>query len=348
MRGPTSRRSEPPALSRPAGLGRFVSIDCQHVRVTPQDASKVWLGLQRGVLTRAQATEWGLSAEAIRHRIRPGGPWQRLLPGVYLTSTGRPAREQILTAAWLYAGSDGIITGPAALKFHRIPGPDRELVDVLVPAAQRRLSCGFVAFHRTSRMPRESYVDRVLRFAPAERAVADAVRGMQGMLGLSDARAVIAGAVQTNRCTAEQLIGELREGPVRGSAQLRAVLAEVVAGIRSVPEAELRQLIVRARLPEPLYNPTLLLGTSFLARPDVWWPDAGVAVEVDSKQWHLLPQDWESTMARHARMAAEGIVVLHISPRQLRENPAATVTNIAGALRAGRPLPHITTRPLAV
>ena len=45
-----------------------------------------------GVITRAQALGCGLSLAEIRHRIRPGGPWQRLLPGVYLTVTGTPTQ----------------------------------------------------------------------------------------------------------------------------------------------------------------------------------------------------------------------------------------------------------------
>jgi hypothetical protein len=34
----------------------------------------------------------------------PEGKWQKLLPGVYLTVTGKPTAEQRLVAARLYAG----------------------------------------------------------------------------------------------------------------------------------------------------------------------------------------------------------------------------------------------------
>ena len=60
------------------------------------------------------------------------------------------------------------------------------------------------------------------------------------------------------------------------------MLTEVADGVRSTAEADLRTLIIQARLPTPLYNPDLYVGGKFLARPDAWWPDAGVAVEVDS------------------------------------------------------------------
>lgn len=177
-------------------------------------------------------------------------------------------------------------------------------------------------------MPRQWTIDGFLRFAPADRAVADTVRQLAD---LAEARAVVAGAVQQGRCSIENLAAELRAGPMRGSARLRSVLAEVIAGIRSAPEADLRDLIRKSGLPQPLYNPRLYLGDVFLAQPDAWWPEYGVAVEVDSREWHLSPADWEYTMARHRRMSAAGIIVLHISPRQLRDRQADALAEMAGA-----------------
>lgn len=308
----------------------------------------VWtVAWQQGVLSRAQVLRSGLSPNALQHRLRNGGPWQRLLPGVYLTATGQATQEQRRIASLLYAGPDGLITGPAALANYRIRGPQTQLVDVLIPAASKRSNSGFVIVHRTWRMPREAICDGPVRYAPPERAVADTVRAMAGS-NLAAIRAVAAGAVQQGRCTIGDLVAELQAGPVRGSAVLRAVLAEVIDGIRSPAEADLRALIRASRLPQPLYNPKLYLpGGVFLAQPDAWWPDYGVAAEVDSREWHLSPADWENTMARSARMTAAGILVLHFSPRQQRDAPAEVIGKIAGALDRGRSLPDITTRPVA-
>jgi hypothetical protein len=100
-------------------------------------------------------------------------------------------------------------------------------------------------------------------------------------------------------------------------------------------------------LPTPLFNPDLYLDGEFLARPDAWWPAAGVAVEVESKEWHLLPNDWERTLSRRRRMAAAGISVLQFTPGQLRTDPDIILRDMAAALRNGRPLPQIVTRPAA-
>jgi hypothetical protein len=299
---------------------------------------------QLGVVSRTQALHCGITPNGLQHRLRRGGPWQRLLPGVYLTATGVPTWEQRQVSALLHCGPDGLITGSAALLNYELQRSVPRVVDVLVPMGRQRGNSGFVRVHRTRRMPMSAVCDGPLRFAPPERAVADTARALADRVA---ARAVIAGAVQRGRCTVAQLAAELQDGPIHGSAHLRAVLAEVIAGIRSVPEGDLRRLIIRAGLPEPLYNARLYIGDMFLAQPDAWWPQYGVAVEVDSREWHLSPADWEQTMARHQRMSAAGIIVVHVSPRQPRDEATRLEADLDATLKAGRPLPAVTTRPLA-
>jgi hypothetical protein len=52
-------------------------------------------------------------------------------------------------------------------------------------------------------------------------------------------------------------------------------------------------------------------------------------------------------MKRHRRMTAAGVLVLHVSPGQVRDAPGEVAADLAAALAAGRPLPAITTRPAA-
>jgi len=153
----------------------------------------------------------------------------------------------------------------------------------------------------------------------------------------------VAGAVQRGKCPIGALSYELDTGPRRGSALLRRALAEVADGVRSAAEADLHALIRRARLPTPMFNPRLFAGRVFIASPDCWWPDAEVAAEVDSREWHLSPRDWEETLARHARMSAHGIIALHFTPRQISAERNEVITAIRSAITAGRsrPLPQI-------
>lgn len=91
-------------------------------------------------------------------------------------------------------------------------------------------------------------------YALPARALADAARSTTD---LREVRALIAGAIQRGHCAPRALSQELAEGPRRHSAMLRRVVAEAGDGIRSPAEGDLRDLIVRSRLPRPMFNARL-------------------------------------------------------------------------------------------
>jgi hypothetical protein len=194
-------------------------------------------------------------------------------------------------------------------------------------------------------------------FAAPPRAVVDAAQRIvreqrQLALGsgsaqlIADVRAVVAAAIQQRACPLAMLATEVDGLPLLDTALVRRVLAEVSEGIRSAPEGDLMDLVKVAGLPVPMFNPRLYLGDEFLAQPDAWWREAGVAGEVDSREWHLQPADCEHTMSRHDRMTAAGIRVLHFSPNQLRSRPHEVIELIRSAISAGSPVPAIREVPL--
>ena len=296
---------------------------------------------QCDLITRSQALASGMTEAELRHRLRSSGPWKVVLPGIYLGHNGYLTVGQRELAALLYAGPGSVITGAAAATRHGVRLPISEAVDVLIPHRERRQSIGFVRIHRTIRMPNRPWIIDNLPWAPPARAVADAARHLGELKEVSE---LVADAVQRNKCTVAQLSAELRAGPKRGSASLRAVLAAVADGVASGAEADFRTLVQASGLPEPLYNPCLYVGEEFLAKPDAWWPDAGVAAEVDSREWHLSPAGWERTMARHSRMSAHGIIVLHFPPSRIRSDPAGVASELRSALEAGRARTRLTIR----
>jgi len=287
---------------------------------------------QFGVVSRTQLLTLGMTDKAVEHRIRPGGPWQVMLPGVYLTETGTPSLLHKEMAAALYAGSGSVITGSAAMFHYGLRPPRLDMIDVLIPGERRRRSISFVQVERTLRMPLRVSTRGPLQFALVARAVMDTSRTLRNV---REVRAVIADAMQQGHCTLRQLGEELGEGPIRHSALPRRVLGEVRQGIRSTVEGDLLDLIKGAHLPMPMLNPDLYLGKQFIARPDAWWPDAAVAVEVDSREWHLSPAAWEKTMARHDLMFSLGIYPLHFSPRQLHQEPTTVIKRIRDTYQRG-------------
>jgi hypothetical protein len=264
-----------------------------------------------------------------------------VLPGVYGAYGNQLTAAQREIAAVLYAGRGCVITGFTALRRQGVRVPFTDTVDILIPATTRRLSMGFVQIHRTARMPERPWELDGIRWAPPYRALADAVRAQ---MEFRDARALVADAVQHGKCTVRQLAAELAAGPRQGSGALRAALEEVANGVASVAEGDLRKLIKSGGLPEPMYNAKLFVGDAFLARPDVWWAEAGVAVEVDSREWHLSPADWERTQIRHAAMSAHGILVLHFAPRRIRADGATVLAELRATIEAGQRRPPLKIR----
>ena len=306
-----------------------------------RDALTRTLERQLDVITRQQALAAGLTRHALGYRLRPAGPWRSLLPGVYVAGTGTPTIVQQEMAALLHAGPGSMITGPAAIRHHRIRGPVADFIDVLMPASRNRQDTVFVRLHRTNRMPGQVWKFGPLRYAPAARAVADTARALKS---LREVRAVVADAVQRGSCEVQQLHAELMAGPNVGSALLREALTDIADGIRSTAEGDLKDLLAKSALPMPLFNPALFAGDQFVAKPDAWWAEFGVAVEVDSREWHTSPEDHANTLARGRRMSVHQIIVLRFTPKQIRSQPAQVVADIRRVLEGARGRPPLNLR----
>ncbi len=125
-------------------------------------------------------------------------------------------------------------------------------------------------------------------------------------------------------------------GQAFGSALFREALTDVAEGIRSAAEGDLKDLLATSGLPMPLFNASLFAGDEFVAMPDAWWPQFGVAVEVDSREWHTSPHDHASTLARGRRMSTHQIVVLRFTPKEIRTQPAQVLRDIRAALEGAR------------
>jgi hypothetical protein len=299
---------------------------------------------QLHVISRAQAMACGMSRKAVEMRVASSGPWQRVLPAVYVAVTGTMTQDQREMAALLYAGQRSMITGPTAVRRHRLRSPGPDAVDVLIPWNRKRQSVAFVRMHRTRRMPERLFVTGKIRFTRPPRAVADAARFLTRF---DDVRAVVCEAVQRGTCSVSDLVAELDAGPSAGSALLRRALAEVSDGVRSVAEGDFRSLILGSELPKPMFNARLFdADGTFIAMVDGWWKEAGVAGEVDSRAYHLSAADQDRTAERHDRLVAHGILPLHFSPNRIRTDAEGVIADIRQAIEKGLNRPPLPIRAL--
>ncbi|MFI2350215.1 hypothetical protein ACH492_24835 [Streptomyces sp. NPDC019443] len=304
------------------------------------------IAAQDGLATSRQLAALGWAPSTIAHRCTSGGPWQRVLPRVILLQTGAPSARQRLRAALLYAAEGALLTGAAALALYgvRATGPLTPVgpVDVLVSGTRNPRSRAYVRVHRTQHSYRRLPIEG-LPCAPLPRAATDAIPYLTGQNAVT---ALLAEVVQRGRCSLAELTTALRSTHRASDPRVATTIEGLTAGIRSVAEAQARRLLRESDIPDPVWNQDLYLpdGT-FLARPDACWPYAGVVLEIDSREWHLSPGDWERTMARRNRMARHGLIVLSASPSQLRDSPEEITTALRDALATGsartRPAVHL-------
>ncbi len=255
-----------------------------------------------------------------------------VLPGVHRVDGRGPLTwDQENLAATLYAGFGAMISGPRALMLLGVRAATRPSfgqaarAHLLVPHERKRSSRDFVRIERTLSLPRPRTVGLV-QMAPPARAALDAARSCTVQ---DDVRALVFELVQRGVAAPEALEDERRAGQIRGSRFARLALEEVFAGVRSIPEADVRRAFESRGVTGLLYNPRLHLpdGT-FLASPDVYDPLTGTALEVDSREHHFRVQTWEATMARHGRMTAAGLGVLHVPPSRIGTDPDGVVDEL--------------------
>ena len=251
---------------------------------------------QDGVVTRQQLFALSLDDGFIRTQLT-SMRWVALAPGVYLVGAGPGSLNQRARAAVLASGPESMVTGSAGMTLHgvRIQWSETQ-VSTLIPHDRRRVSNTLVRSIRCVVLPRP-----VIRYdipvASVARATIDACRGVSG---LTEVRARLAAPVQQRHCSLEGLFAAALEVG-RMSPVLRAGLAEIADGVRSVPEGVVRKLVLASTLPAPLWNPRLFTNSGqFIACPDAYWGEAGLAVEVESREFHFEVAAWNRTLARRS------------------------------------------------
>jgi hypothetical protein len=297
------------------------------------------------VVRHSELLELGLPSSTIMWRISPAGPWQRLLPGVLAAHRGIPTRRERLLASLKYAGPHSMITGTPALVEFGVAAARKasNRPHLLVPHECRRTSHGFVVIERTRRVP-AAVVRGLLRLAPLPRAVVDACRRNENR---DHVREIVAEVIQDRRCSVEDIVNEVRRAARQRTALARAVLREIEAGIRSVAEAKVRSALLARGVDGLEWNIELWTHDGdFVGRPDAYCVRSGVALQVDSMQWHLRPQRYQLTQARQRDLAYWGIFVLPWSPAEAMDNPDKVALGLMRLreLGAQRPAPDLVVR----
>lgn len=317
-------------------------------------------GVRRQVLNTRALRELGVSTAEAGERCRPGGPWQMLLPGVYLLRPGPPTSDERLRAALLYAARRPVglpaqpgpdrrpsyegpgapvpeaqITGLAALALHGLaaapPLPALERLDVLLPRTRRLRSAGFARIVRASVLPQPEQVTG-LPVAPVARALADAVAGLADAAAV---RVLLTDAVRGRHCEAAAAVRELDRLQQLDRPEVAAAVDTLLAEDRADAEGDLYELVRLHRLPAPCWNVGLRLpGGPHLGALDAYWPDEAVAVEIARAPLPGRDAHWAQHVRKRESLERLGITVVQLTPEKLRTSPRQQAAVLRTALMA--------------
>jgi hypothetical protein len=301
------------------------------------------------VLTLRQLRETGLSPTVIAEHCRAGGPWQQLLPQVYLLHSGPPTSRERVQAALLYAGRDpgahgpagggqeAMVTGPAALALYRFtsvpPLPGLPVIDVLVARQRRLRDTGGVSVHRARALPRPRDVEG-LPCAPVPRALADAVADIDDP---DTVRVLLCESVRGGHCDAAAVLRELAEAGLLDLPYMASAVAELQAAERAVAEQRLYAMVRAHQLPDPVWNVELRLpGGPPLGGVDAYWPEQAVAVALDTcgAEAEAGEAAWARSARQREHLEALGITLVHLTPAKLAAAPGEQAAVIRTALLA--------------
>jgi hypothetical protein len=272
----------------------------------------------------------GIDSKTVYRKCLPGGLWRRLLPGIVQLHNHDPTADQRATAALLYAGAGAQITGVESCRRQGLrPAhlPATHELHLLIPHERKIRSTGFVTIERTLRLPVPT-VRNMFPLAPLVRSTTDVLRRLYDEVMCTQ---VLIESIQRGRCTPEMLLGELNKGSQRGTAIPRRLLMEWT-DVRSMAEAHAKQLSGKLANPPSHWNVDVHDASGrYVACPDGWWDDVGLAWEIDSFEFHFDRDDYARTLDRNTRYAAAGIAVVQTLPSDLTQNPADVLAKLEAA-----------------
>ncbi|MGW2542197.1 hypothetical protein ACWC5I_15335, partial [Kitasatospora sp. NPDC001574] len=171
--------------------------------------------------------------------------------------------------------------------------------------------------------------------------VADALREWTsgaGPAGPVPVREVLGEAVGRPelRCTVRELTAELVESGLVDDPRVRAVLDGLLAAERDAVLRRVGELVDEWLLPAPLTGPELRMrGGTYIAVPDLYWPAAGVAVEVDSELRCVSEGEAAWVRGGQHRMEYLGVRVVYVSGTRLADDADAVGAELREAFRLG-------------
>ena len=283
---------------------------------------------QHGVVARRQLLAMGFSRRAIAGALQRGRLHEVFL-GVYVVGARRISRKGRWMAAVLAGGDESLLSHRSAARLWQLMPPAVEWIDVASPPGRVVRRKGIVS-HESAVAPDERDVIDGIPVTSPFRTVFDLAavldkRGLERAWHEAEVRGL------RDRVSLPMLLE--RYPGRRGARNLRALLEdpEPVGFTRNDFEEAFVALVDAYALRRPRMNADLALrGRIF--QIDALWEDERVAVELDSRAVHGTNKNFESDRHRDRILLAEGYRTVHVTWRQLHDEPAEVAADLRSAL----------------
>jgi very-short-patch-repair endonuclease len=234
-------------------------------------------------------------------------------------------------AASLWSAPDGLVSHDTAAVIWGFDGITQRALHVTTPRG-RHLRRSDVVVHRVDNLlPVDVATCGPISITSPLRTAVD----LAGVVGRAALELAIESALRRGLFSPGQLrwraTGLMGTGR-RGSEQLRRLLDERSLGrSESAPEVELARVLERGGLGAPIRQFPVRVNGRLVARVDLAYPDARVAIEYDSDAWHSGVARRHKDAERRNRLRALGWTVVEITSAMLRA-PDALVGLVRGLL----------------
>jgi predicted transcriptional regulator of viral defense system len=286
---------------------------------------------QHGVVSARQLNALGVGRGAIAHRLKTGR-LHRIHRGVYAPGHPLLSLKGKFMAAALNAGDDAAISHAAATGLHGLLAFNATRIDVSAP---RRINATkTIRPHQTRTLqPRDvTTVDGI--------PVTTVARSLLDLATTAPQRLVERALDQAEVLRDFDLAAlddVLARANGRGTKRLIAALERHRAGpslTRSELEEAFLALVDAAGLPRPRTN-ARVCGFEV----DAYWPDLGLAVEVDSYRYHRSRRSFESDRRRDIALQAAGVRTARVTDRRIAYEPDDVTQDLQRLVDSGPPHP---------
>lgn len=300
------------------------------------------------VITTADAAAHDVSRRQLERAVQHG-TLERLHPDVFRVAAAPHTWHQQLYLAVVSGGTGALASRRSSGVLWGLDGCSRGVPDVVTPRHLRgRSELG--RFHESTDLHLAEPTERDgIPCTGLVRTLVD----LGAVVPPERVQQAIDDAIRRRLCTWEDLAHALalhsRKGR-NGVGPFRAILDATFGTV--IPDSRFNRLVERllaaSALPQPTIEHRVVDANGLeIARVDLAFPGWRVAIELDSRRYHLTTEAFEHDRARQNRLEVLGWVVLRYTWLQYCHTPGKIVSDVAAALRragwdprAFRPMPE--------